>query len=171
MSDTHSLASDLAKLDAMEKSIIHRFIHRKGVARDLTATPSTFGQRVADRVASFGGSWSFIIIAVTAIAVWILINGRDKSFDPYPFILLNLILSCTAALQAPIIMMSQNRQAARDRLDAQHDYEINLKAEMEIVALHTKLDEIREHKWNELITMQQRQIELLTEISAYRDSQ
>jgi uncharacterized membrane protein len=166
MSEPHSIVSDLAKLDAVEKSIIHRFIHRQGVARDLTSEPVTFGQRVADKVASFGGSWSFIIIAVTAIGAWVLINTRRESFDPYPFILLNLILSCTAALQAPIIMMSQNRQAARDRIDAQHDYEVNLQAEMEIVALHTKLDEIREKKWEELLTLQQRQIELLMQINS-----
>lgn len=166
MTESHSIVSDLAKLDSMEQAIIHRFIHRQGVARDLTAAAPTFGQRVADKVASFGGSWSFIILAVTAIGGWILLNTRGKSFDPYPFILLNLILSCTAALQAPIIMMSQNRQAARDRTDAQHDYEVNLKAEMEIVALHTKLDEIREEKWAALISMQQRQIDLLTKLTA-----
>ncbi len=165
MNDSHTIVSDLSKLDAMEQAIIHGFIHRQGVARDLTAAPATFGQRVADKVASFGGSWSFIIIAVTAIGAWILVNTRRATFDPYPFILLNLILSCTAALQAPIIMMSQNRQASRDRIDAQHDYEVNLKSEMEIVALHTKLDEIREEKWAELIKMQQRQIELLTELA------
>ena len=164
MPDPRPLISDLAKLDSMEQAIIHRFIHRKGVARDLSAEPTTFGQRVADKVASFGGSWSFIMMAVAAIAGWILFNRRGTSFDPYPFILLNLVLSCTAALQAPIIMMSQNRQAAHDRIDAQHDYEVNLKAEMEIVALHTKLDEIREQKWSELIQLQQRQLELLAQL-------
>ncbi|TAK16765.1 MAG: DUF1003 domain-containing protein [Acidobacteria bacterium] len=168
MQDSHPIISDLAKLDAVEQAIIHRFIHRQGVARDLTKTQPTFGQRVADRVASFGGSWSFIMIAVAAIAAWVLFNARGAAFDPYPFILLNLILSCTAALQAPIIMMSQNRQAARDRADAQHDYEVNLKAEMEIVALHTKLDEIREEKWTELIKLQQRQLELLAELAGPR---
>ena len=168
MTEPHSLAADLAKLDAMEKAIIHRFIHRQGVARDLTTEPSTFGQRVADKVASFGGSWSFIIIAVAAIGAWVLFNSQRAGFDPYPFILLNLILSCTAALQAPIIMMSQNRQAARDRVDAQHDYEVNLKAELEIVALHAKLDEIRDTKWGELIAMQQRQIDMLTKLAGNR---
>jgi uncharacterized membrane protein len=88
----------------------------------------TFGERLADRVAAFGGSWTFIIIFLAAIAVWMLRNAETAvPFDPYPFILLNLVLSCVAALQAPIIMMSQNRQAAKDRLDAQHDYEVNLK--------------------------------------------
>lgn len=159
------ILSDLAKLSVTEKAIVMGFIHRKGVAKDLTAMPSTFGQRVADRVASFGGSWPFIIIAVSLIGAWILVNVRQGGFDPFPFILLNLVLSCLAALQAPIIMMSQNRQAARDRIDAQHDYEVNLKAEMEIVALHTKLDEIREHKWGELLTLQQQQLELLMKLA------
>lgn len=163
--DMQHILSDLAKLSVTEKAIIMGFIHRKGVAKDLTAMPSTFGQRVADRVASFGGSWPFIIIAVSLIGAWILVNVRQSGFDPFPFILLNLVLSCLAALQAPIIMMSQNRQAARDRIDAQHDYEVNLKAEMEIVALHTKLDEIREHKWSELLTLQQQQLELLMKLA------
>jgi uncharacterized membrane protein len=166
MSESHSIAAELAKLDTMEQAVIHRFIHRQGTARDLTAMPTTLGQRVADKVASFGGSWPFIFIAVAAIGGWILINSSKAGFDPFPFILLNLILSCLAALQAPIIMMSQNRQAARDRLDAQHDYEVNLKAELEIVSLHTKLDEIRDQKWVELIELQQRQIEMLTKLVA-----
>jgi uncharacterized membrane protein len=166
MTEPHTLATELARLNALEQHIIHRFIHRERVARDLSASPTTFGDRVADGVAAFGGSWKFIGIALAAIAAWMVTNAvMRQSFDPYPYILLNLVLSCLAALQAPIIMMSQNRQAARDRLDAQHDYEVNLKAEMEIVALHSKLDEIREQKWLELMNLQQDQLALLARIA------
>jgi uncharacterized membrane protein len=97
--------------------------------------------------------------------VWIVTNRRSATpVDPFPFILLNLMLSCLAALQAPVIMMSQNRQAAKDRLDAQHDYEVNLKAEMEIVALHFKVDELREKQWALLMELQNRQVDLLTKL-------
>ena len=165
MSDTHSIAAELARLSAMERHIIDRFIRRERVARDITARPMPLGDRVADKVASFGGSWTFIGIAVTIIVAWMIVNAViGKPFDVYPYILLNLVLSCLAALQAPIIMMSQNRQAAHDRLDAQHDYEINIKAELEIVALHAKLDEIRDQKWMELMKAQQEQLTLLTQI-------
>ena len=166
----HALATEIARLNAMERHIIDRFIHRQRVARDITATPMRFGDRLADRVAAFGGSWAFILIAVAAISVWMLINVMlDKdAFDPYPYILLNLVLSCTAALQAPIIMMSQNRQASHDRMDAKQDYEVNTKAEMEIVALHAKLDEIREHKWMELMEAQEQQLALLKQLTGTR---
>ena len=104
----------------------------------------TLGQRLADRVAAFGGSWSFIGIFLTGMLVWMAINAdQSHPFDPYPYILLNLLLSCVAALQAPVIMMSQNRQTVRDRADAKSDYEVNLRAELQIVALHAKLDEAR----------------------------
>jgi uncharacterized membrane protein len=106
----------------------------------------TVGQRLADQVAAWGGSWPFIIGFALVMAVWVAINlglAGWRPFDPYPFILLNLVLSTLAAIQAPIIMMSQNRQAAKDRLQAMHDYEVNLKAELEIVALHDKLDRLR----------------------------
>ena len=116
-------------------------------------------------MAAFGGSWPFILLAVGAIGVWLSINVvMTKAFDPYPFILLNLVLSCLAALQAPIIMMSQNRQSADDRIDAKHDYEVNVKAEIEILALHSKLDEMREDKWAELVKMQEQQLALLTQL-------
>lgn len=106
------------------------------------------GQRIADKVASFGGSWTFIISFLVFIIVWIGLNLywlNNQGFDPYPFILLNLLLSCVASLQAPIIMMSQNRQEEKDRIRAQKDYEINLKAEAEIRKLHEKLDKIIAH--------------------------
>jgi uncharacterized membrane protein len=166
MPETHSLLNEIARLSEMERRIVDRFIHRQRVARDITAIKPSVGDRIADRVASFGGSWRFIGLAVGAICVWMAINiSSQKPFDPYPYILLNLVLSCLAALQAPVIMMSQNRQSAHDRLDAQHDYEVNTKAEIEIVALHAKLDEIRDQKWSELIAMQERQLALLAQLT------
>ncbi|MEN9503109.1 MAG: hypothetical protein RI964_2394 [Pseudomonadota bacterium] len=127
----------------------------------------TFGQRIADKVASFGGSWTFILSFLFILVLWIILNSvllarSGEAFDPYPYILLNLVLSMIASLQAPVIMMSQNRQAAKDRLDASHDYEVNLKAEWEIMALHEKMDALREQQWQELVAMQQEQIRLLT---------
>ncbi|MXP62009.1 DUF1003 domain-containing protein [Roseomonas sp. M0104] len=124
------------------------------------------GDRLADRVASFGGSWSFILLSVLLLALWVAMNAvlLRRPFDPYPFVFLNLILSMIAALQAPIIMMSQNRQAAKDRLDAAHDYEVNLKAEIEIMGLHEKLDRMRAEQINALLEQQQRQIELLAKL-------
>ncbi len=125
------------------------------------------GERLADKVAEFGGSWTFITIFCLFLAAWAILNGLiliGGGFDPYPFIFLNLILSMIAALQAPVIMMSQNRQAAKDRLAAAHDYEVNLKAELEIMALHDKLDQIRNDQISELLSAQQRQLDLLNRL-------
>ncbi|MBP2284629.1 putative membrane protein [Flavobacterium sp. CG_23.5] len=127
----------------------------------------TFGQIVADRVATFGGSWKFIILFGIFIVLWILANIyilMNKGFDPYPFILLNLILSCLAALQAPVIMMSQNRQEEKDRERAKKDYMINLKSELEIRMLHEKLDHLIMHQQEELIEIQKVQIEMMNDI-------
>jgi len=124
----------------------------------------SMGQRVADRVAKFGGSWPFIFIFSGVLLAWMGVNTwllAHHPFDPYPFILLNLVLSALAAIQAPVIMMSQNRQAEKDRLQAQQDYEINLMAEFEIRDLHDKLDALRYKQWHELWHIQQRQLELL----------
>ncbi len=136
-------------LSQLEHRVLQSTIERRSIAKDTSemfAQQRSFGDRVADAIARFGGSWSFILgflaflFAWAAANVWLL--GRE-SFDPYPFIFLNLVLSMLAALQAPVIMMAQNRQAERDRIDAVHDYEVNLKAEIEIMALHEKLDEMR----------------------------
>lgn len=127
----------------------------------------TFGQLVADKVADFGGSWKFIILFGVFIVLWILANIYilyNKGFDPYPFILLNLILSCLAALQAPVIMMSQNRQEEKDRERARKDYMINLKSELEIRMLHEKLDHLVRHQQEELIEIQKIQIEMMNDI-------
>jgi uncharacterized membrane protein len=128
----------------------------------------SFGARLADRVADFGGSWRFIIIFGSVLVVWIILNSIflfKRPFDPYPFILLNLVLSCLAAMQAPIIMMSQNRQEAKDRLRAEHDYQVNLKAEIEIRQLHIKLDQLINHSWQRLLEIQRIQLELMEEVS------
>lgn len=147
-------------LPARERQVIERVAKRLAVSRDVSATfeeGRSFGERLADRIASFGGSWTFIMLFAAAIAIWVIINtvyligAGSQPFDPYPFILLNLFLSLVAAIQAPIIMMSQNRLAAKDRLQASHDYEVNLKAEIEIMALHEKMDELRQKDLKDLI--------------------
>jgi uncharacterized membrane protein len=166
------LIEKIEKISKQEQEIFHRLLDKKNVAKDTNKAfedELTFGQRVADKVAAFGGSWTFIIIFATILFTWIIFNTfilakYKDAFDPYPYILLNLILSMLAAIQAPIIMMSQNRQAAKDRLDALHDYQVNLKAEIEIEKLHQKLDELREKQWLELVEMQQEQIRLLTKL-------
>jgi len=166
---TVDLQGLLRALGERDRGILAHMLRRTRVTRDPNVVFDerlTFGDRLADRVAAFGGSWTFIVLFLGAMGVWMLRNVEATApFDPYPFILLNLVLSCLAALQAPVIMMSQNRQAAKDRLDAQHDYEVNLKAEMEIMALHLKLDELREQQWGALMSMQERQLELLQRLS------
>ena len=128
---------------------------------------STLGERLADKVAEFGGSWRFIITFFIVMVMWIIMNSvllLRKPFDPYPFILLNLVLSCLAAIQAPIIMMSQNRQEAKDRLRSEHDYQINLKAELEIRFLHEKIDHLLAQQWQRLVEIQQIQMDLMEEL-------
>lgn len=141
------LDAQVRRLGALERRVLAAVLHRRPLSQDPNQTfeaQLTFGERVADRVATFGGSWVFIGLFLTAMTIWMALNQEAaRPFDPYPFILLNLVLSCVAALQAPIIMMSQNRQSAKDRIDAKSDYEINLRAEMEIMALHEKFDAAR----------------------------
>jgi len=125
------------------------------------------GQKLADRMASFGGSWAFVIIFFSFILAWMAINIvllAKRSFDPYPFILLNLILSCLAAIQAPVIMMSQNRQEQKDRIRSEHDYKINLKAELEIQLLHEKMDHLITHQNKRLLEIQEIQADFLEDI-------
>ncbi len=131
----------------------------------------TIGQRMADRLASLAGSWAFILSFAGVLLCWILINTISllrQPFDPYPYILLNLVLSCLAAMQAPIIMMSQSRQEARDRLHAQRDYQVNLKAELEIRHLHQKIDHLLSHQWERLVEIQDIQMELINEVKQRR---
>jgi uncharacterized membrane protein len=149
------------------RGIFERIARRDAIARspiDLQETRSR-GERIADRVADFGGSWTFILLFLAFLVAWATVNTvvlATRAFDPYPFIFLNLMLSMIAALQAPIIMMSQKRQALRDRLAAENDYTVNLKAEVEIRQLHDKLDELREGQWVQLVAQQEEQIKLLS---------
>lgn len=158
------------------KGIFERIARRDAVTRNPTAElqeTRTFGERLADRVANFGGSWTFIMLFFAFLLLWAVVNTVvlvSRAFDPYPFIFLNLMLSMLAALQAPIIMMSQNRQAHRDRLAAQNDYEVNLKAEVEIRELHLKLDGLREAQWRALVDQQDEQIKLLSQLCGLQSS-
>ncbi len=171
------LVKEVGELSHLEQDVLktlndHEIISEKEALGDNN-TNVGYGQRLADKVASFGGSWKFIIIFSLIIFVWILTNIlflSDKGFDPYPFILLNLILSCLAALQAPVIMMSQNRQEEKDRERAKQDYMVNLKAELEIRTLHEKLDHLIIHQQQELLNIQQVQVEMLEDIMKRIDS-
>jgi uncharacterized membrane protein len=161
------LEAEYQKLSDLEHAVVSKITRRGRVSKLVhqeLESEMTFGERVADRVAQFGGSWTFIGIFAGILIVWMVINGwllATRPFDPYPFILLNLVLSTLAAIQAPVIMMSQNRQAHKDRMQANQDYEINLMAEIEIRDLHDKLDSLRFKQWHELWHIQKRQIELL----------
>ena len=137
----------------------------RAVVLDMHAA-LTFGQRAADAVATFGGSWTFIILFGASLLAWVMLNfwlvgARGATFDPDPYILLNLFLSMLAVVQALIILMSQNRQSLKDRISAEHDYEVKLKAELEIVLLHQKLDALRERQWADLVSIQAEQTRLL----------
>ena len=159
-------------MDERTRKVARHVTDRKHIARNVAQefeTKTTPGQRAADAVATFGGSWTFIAIFAAILVVWVGSNSfilvqYDKSFDPYPYILLNLFLSMLAAIQAPIILMSQNRQAEKDRINAEHDYEVNLKAELEIMLLHDKLDLLRQDQWVQLLEIQREQLKLLGDL-------
>lgn len=157
----------LAKIDSdVMNAIKSNTILSENIQDEIEST-LTFGQRMADKIATFGGSWSFIITFFTFILVWIGMNVwflAVKPFDPYPFILLNLILSCIAAIQAPIIMMSQNRQEQKDRQRSEHDYKINLKAELEIQLLNEKMDHLLVHQNKRLLEIQELQTDYLEDL-------
>jgi len=163
------LEADRGELSVLDKEVMEKW--REFMSHDVNAEfeqKLTFGQRLSDRIAEFGGSWRFIIIFFSLLTGWIILNAWvlfHKPFDPYPFILLNLMLSCLAAIQAPIIMMSQNRQEAKDRLRSEHDYRINLKAELEIRNLQEKMDHLLKHQWERLLEIQQIQMELMEDLS------
>lgn len=160
-------------LDERTRKVARHIAERKHIARNTAEefdAKITLGQRAADAVATFGGSWTFISIFAAIMVVWVGLNSfilvkHGKIFDPYPYILLNLFLSMLAAIQAPIILMSQNRQAEKDRLNAEHDYEVNLKAELEIMLLHDKMDLLRESQWSELLEIQKEQLKLLGDLT------
>lgn len=166
------LQSDVKAGDS-EQKVLDQLSKRRHISHNAYQefeTKLTLGQRLADRIAVFGGSWTFIIIFVSVLVAWVILNSLilshfNHAFDAYPYIFLNLVLSMLAALQAPVIMMSQNRFAFKDRVAAKHDYEVNLKSELEILALHKKIDLLREQQWNELLAMQQEQIKILGRLS------
>ena len=168
----HSLLeTENGELTSLEKEVLDSLSEHELLSKNIEMEFEqvwTFGERLADRIASFGGSWKFLIIFFAFLSAWIAVNTLaflEKPADPYPFILLNLVLSCIAAIQAPIIMMSQNRQEAKDRIRSQHDYQVNLKAELEIRHLHEKIDHLLSHQWERLVQIQEIQLELLSEIN------
>jgi uncharacterized membrane protein len=165
------LQKEIGELTLLEKKVVDTLMDKSTISdkieENTIGDSITFGQRLADKVASFGGSWTFIISFGIFITIWILLNIfflQSKSFDPFPFILLNLILSCIAALQAPVIMMSQNRQEEKDRERSKKDYMINLKSELEIRILHEKIDHLMMHQQQNLIEIQKVQIDMMNDI-------
>lgn len=168
------LRAERGELSALEHEVLDSMEKQQTVAahvdRDFDEA-RTLGERLADRIAAFGGSWRFLILFAVFIAVWIAVNSLVlywRPIDPYPFILLNLLLSCLAAVQAPVIMMSQNRQEAKDRARARNDYQVNLKAELEIRHLHEKMDHLLSHQWERLVQIQEVQLDLLAELRRRR---
>jgi uncharacterized membrane protein len=167
----HSLLeSEKGELTSLEHEVVQSLQKHELLSANVDSEfeqQRTLGERLADRIAAFGGSWTFLISFGAFVALWIVMNSLVlywRPADPYPFILLNLVLSCLAAIQAPIIMMSQNRQEARDRLRSQQDYKVNLKAELEIRNLHEKMDHLLSHQWDRLVQIQEVQLELLSEL-------
>lgn len=168
--DTDSL--EWTPITSHEKEVVRTMRMRRPITRDVlheSEKTATFGNRLADRIALFGGSWTFILFFLGFLVAWAVLNTeilgpRGTAFDPFPYIFLNLFLSMLAALQAPVIMMSQNRAAVQDRRHAANDYKVNLKAELEIRELHEKFDALRERDWQQLVQLQQQQIEMLTRL-------
>ena len=170
------LAEERGELGKLDEEVLESLRENELIVKNLNeeiAIAKTVGERLSDQIASFGGSWNFILIFIGILILWIIINSiafLGWHFDPYPFILLNLVLSCVAALQAPIILMSQNRQEKRDRLQAEQDYKVNLKAELEIRLLVAKIDQLRHHQWQRLLEIQKIQTDLMQEILSQREN-
>ena len=166
-----ALKEEVGELTQLEQEVIKSMKEQETLTENLNRAfekSITFGQRSADRMATFGGSWTFIGCFALVLVAWIVINtvtALSRPFDPFPYILLNLILSCLAAIQAPIIMMSQNRMEAKDRLRSENDYQVNLKAELEIRHLHEKLDVLLKHQWQKLLEIQQIQMDFMKELT------
>lgn len=167
---TDYLTKELGELSTLEKKVLDSFQNHTILADKVESEEQVslnFGQKIADKMASFGGSWTFILSFCFFLFLWILLNVvwfHNQGFDPYPYILLNLILSCIAALQAPVIMMSQNRQEEKDRVRSKSDYMINLKSELEIRMLHEKIDHLIMHQQEELLEIQKVQIDMMQDI-------
>lgn len=170
------LEKERGEVSYLEEKVINSMRNQELLSRNINIEfdeKLTFGERLADRFADFAGSWLFIILFFIVLIAWIGINSfilAFRPFDPYPFILLNLILSCLAAIQAPIIIMSQNRQEAKDRLQTQHDYQVDLKAELEIQNLHEKLDHLLLNQGQRLLEIQKIQVELMEELLSRKNS-
>jgi len=168
------IETDKGELSALEEGVVKSLTEYELLSTNVNVEfdrQLTFGERTADKVADFGGSWRFIFIFTGILVVWIGVNSVYlflKPFDPYPYILLNLFLSCLAAVQAPIIMMSQNRQEDRDRLRAEQDYRVNLKAELEVRYLHEKLDHLLMRQWQRLMQIQEIQLDIMEELARTR---
>ncbi|MBU0668259.1 DUF1003 domain-containing protein, partial [Patescibacteria group bacterium] len=164
------LEEERGQLSEVEKKVLRSIKKHKVIAENVNQQfdrQLTLGEKVADKVATFGGSWTFITMFGFTLVIWMMINGlflANRGFDPYPFILLNLVLSSLAAIQAPIIMMSQNRQADKDRFMAEHDYQVNLKSELEIRMLNEKIDHLLQRQWHRLLEIQQIQMDLMEEL-------
>jgi uncharacterized membrane protein len=164
------LETEKGELSALEKNVLDSLKKHRTISGNINSTYDkklTMGERMADHIASFGGSWRFISAFGAFIVAWIILNAfflAQKPIDPFPFILLNLMLSCLAAIQAPIIMMSQNRQESRDRLRSEYDYAIDLKAELEIQHMNEKIDHLLQKQWQRLLEIQQIQMDLMAEI-------
>lgn len=164
------LEEEKGELSSLEKQVVKSIEDQENITKNLGEQISrkvTFGEKIADKVADFGGSWTFVIIFFASILTWMAINiiALRNPFDPYPFILLNLVLSCVAAIQAPVIMMSQNRQEARDRMRDENEYAINLKAEIEIRHLQDRLDHFIMKEWQRLLEIQIVQTDLIEELA------
>ncbi len=164
------LVAEKGELSELEQEVVRSLQTHETLAADVDSDYEetwSFGEKLADRIADFGGSWTFLICFSVFIVIWIAMNSLVlywRPVDPFPYILLNLLLSCLAAIQAPIIMMSQNRQEAKDRLRARNDYQVNLKAELEIRHLHEKMDHLLSHQWERMIEIQEVQLDLLNEL-------
>jgi uncharacterized membrane protein len=167
------LRAERGELSTLEKQVARSLAEGDLITTDIETGYSirrTLAERAADDLANFGGSWRFLIFFMFSLGIWILVNvSGTKSFDPYPFILLNLVLSCIAAVQAPIIMMSQRRQEAKDRMRSLNDYRVNLKAELEIRHLHEKIDHLLYNQWQRLSEIQELQIEIMQSQAASGD--
>ena len=167
---TQLVAQEKGELAIIDQDVMNAIKNNAILSENLSEekeTDLTMGQKMADKIAAFGGSWHFIITFFTFILLWIFFNLwilKSKTFDPFPFILLNLILSCLAAIQAPIIMMSQNRQEEKDRKRAEHDYKIKLKAELEIKLLSEKIDHLLVHQNKKLLEIQEIQADYLEDL-------
>jgi len=165
------LRKEKGELTALDKRVFDSIKEQETIARNVNIEfeeQLTLGQRLSDKLASFGGSWKFIMIFFAIVIIWMVVNSISligKSFDPYPYILLNLVLSCLAAMQAPVIMMSQNRQEAKDRIRARNDYIVNLKAELEIRNLNEKIENLLVYQWQRLMEIQKIQMDIMNELS------